>query len=107
MWRGHWKRINGFKNDTWTDNMARSVSFQNVGYCWGHNLADVTVWKNLFDNTGSAYSNQDLWEIFDSTEMTYMPYVYDNFGTSFYAHVFACTRVHSRALIQQPTCIYK
>lgn len=75
----HWKKINGFKNDTWIDNMARSVSFQNVGYCWGHNLADVTVWKNLFDNSGSAYSNEDLWTIFDSSKSTLMPYIYDNF----------------------------
>eukprot|EP00620_Florenciella_sp_RCC1587_P013588 CAMPEP_0182562930 /NCGR_PEP_ID=MMETSP1324-20130603/5187_1 /TAXON_ID=236786 /ORGANISM="Florenciella sp., Strain RCC1587" /LENGTH=633 /DNA_ID=CAMNT_0024776011 /DNA_START=6 /DNA_END=1907 /DNA_ORIENTATION=- len=78
----HWKRIQGFKNDTWVDNMARSVSFTNVGYCWGHNLADVTVWKNLFDTTGEAYSNEDLWDQFDSTKNTDSPYIYDNFEWS-------------------------
>lgn len=75
----HWKAINGFKNNTWEDNMSRSVSFQNVGYCWGHNFDDVTVWKNLFDDDDTPYSNKDLYEVFDSTKSTAMPYIYDNF----------------------------
>ena len=77
-----WRRINGFSNDTWVNNMARSVSFKNVGYCWGHNGGDVLVWRNLVDSNPGPYTNNDLWDIFDPTVDNEVPYVYEHFEWS-------------------------
>lgn len=74
-----WRRINGFTNSTWVNDMSRSVSFKNVGYCWGHNFGDVLVWENLIESNTGPYTNEDLWNIFDPTIDNEVPYVYDNF----------------------------
>ena len=34
--------------------MARSVSFEDVGYCWGHNLNDTLVWGDDLFADGAA-----------------------------------------------------
>ena len=78
----HWRRINGFSDETWTDDMARSVSFEDVGYCWGHNLNDTLVWgDDLFaDGAAGPYTNAMLWAAFDPTDgNSPTPYVYDTF----------------------------
>ena len=76
----HWRRINGFANETWVDDAARSVSFAATGYCAGHNWDDVLPWRNLTDLAGAGpHTNADLWRLFDPTVDSALPYVYDHF----------------------------
>jgi len=73
-----WRRINGFENEIWVDNSASSVNGISVGYCWGHNSQDLTIWKNMFDDSDEYYTNAQLYA-FTSPENEEFPYIFDNF----------------------------
>ncbi|KAJ8599055.1 hypothetical protein CTAYLR_007593 [Chrysophaeum taylorii] len=76
----HWRRVLGFSNTTWQNDDARSVSFQDAGYCWGHNDDDLLVWLDLFPDLPGPYTNAQLWDLFDPTSIdSPLPYVYDTF----------------------------
>lgn len=76
-----WRRLGGFADTQWWDNVSWSVLGYKTSYCWGHNLEDVLPWPEfLFSNTAwvGPYTNEDLWKI-SNPEDSYSPYIYDSF----------------------------
>lgn len=76
-----WRRVLGMTNDSWVDNDSRSVNGFDVGYCWGHNEADVVYWKNLQEGNSRSYTNRELYDYFDPKNGR-VSFVYDTFQWS-------------------------
>merc|ERR1711998_113671 len=76
-----WRRIHGFLNTEWRNNVSWSVRGYETGYCSGHNWEDVLTWPNyIFEDAGfeGPFTNADLWGITDPM-FDRLPYVYENF----------------------------
>lgn len=62
LWQ--WRRINGMSNHSWPPSTQNYVH-GNDGGCAGHDKSDVTVFKNLFDQDDSFYTNGQLYDLMD------------------------------------------
>lgn len=86
----HWRRLNGFDDESWPDD-AKHTYFHDVydkngtasagGECYGHGPNDVMIWRNLFDQDDTYYTNLELYDNLSPASST-LPYVYDNFRWS-------------------------
>jgi hypothetical protein len=73
-----WKRLHGFLDTTWVDNSSTTVTGLTIGYCYGHNYMDVTIWKNIFDNDDVYYTNAEIFNL-SNPDNENLEYVFDNF----------------------------